>query len=705
VKRAALSISILLLVNIGIADLALAARRRAVRQPSSPVLRFTPASRATVAQRSELNQQGPMTVEAWVYQTGDLATGHNLILSRDQGGNQLFSFAIGAPPGQTELLRFHLIDGAGQDANLVGKEPLSRFEWTHIACTFDSSTAKCWMGGVSQGTIAISGPPRADASTGPLQLGSDGSGFAGAIRDVRIWNRALAESEIQRIARREAPSSLEGILAHWPMRDGSGQSVADAGPHRIPMFLGLTDQFEGLEPSWMKLERIQEGPYFEIKYMPGFCSGAQDLIAMDMSGDGMPDLQVVGHPSGTPICTYPYYPGQQTQSGAGFRAAGSRSFELSSLVEWEMSGWVWKHHVADLTGDGRNDVFLLATGPELPFYDGVDCGPPGADPSDIPGGQSRILVRKPDGGLREETTARLPRRLSYDFGTAIADFDGDIDLDVFLLSPVDAGLSPCVSGVFATGAPCPVILVNDGRGVFTEDFTRLPRLVSTGLDGEGGQWTFWTALAADVDRDGDSDIVVGRNPQGTVAAPTMHLLVNDGAGRFALAAYDTFPPQPVRNEPPYFGPEWMVAADFDGDGWTDIFEASSNHGESRLYLNNGSGKFRDASGGLPLEARTFTAWRCEAADLNADHAPDIVCMDRCTGPPYEGFVCEQPIGLLYNRGDGTFDQMPDIDGFGFAGLAYTADADGDGDLDIFGDSGGICWVAYQKKPYYPSPKQ
>lgn len=56
------------------------------------------------------------------------------------------------------------------------------------------------------------------------------------------------------------------------------------------------------------------------------------------------------------------------------------------------------------------------------------------------------------------------------------------------------------------------------------------------------------------------------------------------------------------------------------------------------------------------------------------------------------------MALYYNRGDGTFEQMPPIGDLGEGDRVYTVDADGDGDIDLMG-SGPYYWVACQRKPY------
>ncbi|MBN2594990.1 MAG: LamG domain-containing protein [Sedimentisphaerales bacterium] len=76
----------------------------------------------------------------------------------------------------------------------VGRN-LERYEWCHIACSYDGTMLKCYLDGDQTDETpmgAITG------SQTPVLIGSDGWGcdWIGAIDDVRIYNHALSEAEI-----------------------------------------------------------------------------------------------------------------------------------------------------------------------------------------------------------------------------------------------------------------------------------------------------------------------------------------------------------------------------------------------------------------------------------------------------------------------------------------------------------------------------
>ena len=86
-----------------------------------------------------------------------------------------------------------------------GRVPL--FEWSHVALTFDGTTAKTYINGVQARSVSgLSG--QVTSTTGSLQIGSrqpdilvnyPNERFNGLIDEVGIYNRALTLEEIDTI--------------------------------------------------------------------------------------------------------------------------------------------------------------------------------------------------------------------------------------------------------------------------------------------------------------------------------------------------------------------------------------------------------------------------------------------------------------------------------------------------------------------------
>lgn len=128
------------------------------------------------------------------------------------------------------------------------------------------------------------------------------------------------------------------------------------------------------------------------------------------------------------------------------------------------------------------------------------------------------------------------------------------------------------------------------------------------------------------------------------------------------------------------------AADYDRDGWTDVFLVGGGRFEAldgraapprhALFRNRGNGTFEDAT---PKSGLKNVGWAmgCAAADYDGDGLPDLYVTYYRT-----------PNQLWLNRGDGAFEDVTARTRTGgpagrWSTGATFGDFDGDGDLDLF----------------------
>ncbi len=207
-------------------------------------------------------------------------------------------------------------------------------------------------------------------------------------------------------------------------------------------------------------------------------------------------------------------------------------------------------------------------------------------------------------------------------GTAVADFNGDGHLDVFLCG---GGKTPRPEAEGRDSA----LFFGDGKG----RFTRSTQVFATDRDGVA-----FGAVAADYDRDGDMDLFVCRWGENI-------LWRNEGNGDFV----DVTAKAGLRDR------GWSSSAafgDVDGDGWLDLYVAKyldfgspqslartncdwaaikvacGPKGEvpeaDRLYRNKGDGTFEDVSdaAGITKEAPRY-ALAVMMTDIDRDRDLDI----------------------------------------------------------------------------------
>ncbi len=129
----------------------------------------------------------------------------------------------------------------------VGRN-LERYEWCHIACSYDGTTVKCYLNGEETDSATMSALA---SSPTPVLIGSDGWGsdWTGAIDDVRIYNHGVSEGELQ------AAMATEPILTAYAPDPKDGGMIAQrqatltwrpgelAGLHEV--YFG--DSFEAVE--------------------------------------------------------------------------------------------------------------------------------------------------------------------------------------------------------------------------------------------------------------------------------------------------------------------------------------------------------------------------------------------------------------------------------------------------------------------------
>jgi len=132
----------------------------------------------------------------------------------------------------------------------------------------------------------------------------------------------------------------------------------------------------------------------------------------------------------------------------------------------------------------------------------------------------------------------------------------------------------------------------------------------------------------------------------------------------------------------------VAFADFDNDGWPDIFVANDSVRQS-LYHNKGDGTFEDvaviAGAGYDENGKTFAGMGVDAGDYDNDGWPDIF-LTRLSNQTYP---------LYHNNGDLTFTWTTNSSAVGQISLLYSGwgakfiDCDNDGLRDIFVAQGHV----------------
>lgn len=100
--------------------------------------------------------------------------------------------------------------------------------WHHVAGTYDGSEVSVYVDGVKEDSNTVNAfftPQAKRIGSGPAGYGEY---FPGIIDEVRFWNIARTESEIQENMSVSLSGNIPGLIAYWPFNEGEGLTTYDA---------------------------------------------------------------------------------------------------------------------------------------------------------------------------------------------------------------------------------------------------------------------------------------------------------------------------------------------------------------------------------------------------------------------------------------------------------------------------------------------
>lgn len=286
---------------------------------------------------------------------------------------------------------------------------------------------------------------------------------------------------------------------------------------------------------------------------------------------------------------------------------------------------------------------------------------------------NRLYRQKTDGTFADVTDGAGLKGAGYSMGVAAADYDNDGYVDLFV-----------------TGYKADRLYRNNGDGTFADVTSKLP------YDNTG-----WSTSAGwfDYDRDGRLDLFVVRYmnwdfESGSMfcGGPTSVLRAYCHPDNFKGAANLLFHQRAdgsfedaskssgiVDSSGKGLG---VAFADFDNDGWADIFVANDSVRQS-LYRNKGNGTFEDiaviSGAAYDEDGRTFAGMGIDCADYDNDGYMDVFITT----------LSNEKYALYRNNGDLSFTYATNTSGVGQITLLYSGwgarfvDVDNDGLRDLF----------------------
>ncbi len=407
---------------------------------------------------------------------------------------------------------------------------------------------------------------------------------------------------------------------------------------------------------WPPPAKPGHSPFLEMEHSPcaisangechGFLGAAGALFVESAAAAGLAFTHVTG-------ATGQYYMAEQMGAGAA---------------------------LFDYDNDGDLDVFLVQGGP-LDGSGTVRTTGPSSRlfRNDLSTAGGKRMLRFTD--VTERAGVALRR---YGMGAAVADYDNDADLDLF---------------VTAFGPD--TLFRNNGDGTFTD---------VTAQAGVSDPLWSTSAAFADYDRDGDLDLFVANYLDFTVAG---NKVCHDAVGARDYCSPRSYRPVPdrlYRNEGTGRFTDVTVASgvskadgaglgvtmgDYNGDGWIDFYVANDAN-PNQLWINRHDGTFVDE--GMLSGAAVNAAGNPEGSmgiasgDFDLDGDEDLFI----TNIIGETFV------LYRNDGKGNFEDERAKTGLAAPTAAFTGfgtdwfDYDNDGLLDLFVANGAVNIIESQR---------
>ncbi len=446
------------------------------------------------------------------------------------------------------------------------------------------------------------------------------------------------------LSRREFFQGLAGSVGFYALSRGA---------------LGQTSQtppvFEEIPPSASGIHWTHNAARSAQKYLPE--ATGPGCAFLDYDNDGWVDIYLVNSGAGD------FYTPATPLRNALYRNNRDGTFtDVTEKAGVAGGGFGMGVAVGDYNNNGFPDIYVTQYG-------------------------SSILYRNNGNGTFSDVTREAGVGVQGWASSAVwFDYDNDGRLDLFVgqFAKFDkttgCGISSdgkrhyCIPRIFPSTPSW--LFHNNGDGTFT-DVSR-----QSGIANHLGK--AWGAIATDVNNDGRMDLFVANDTVGNF------LFMNRGDGRFEEVG--------LRADIAYSADGrarsgmGVDSADFDDDGWMDLFVANIDEEIFSLYRNNREGTFDDLAVplGVGMATRWMSGWGMKFIDYDNDGRLDLFLANGFPDDLVESFSSQvkyhEPL-LLFQNADGKFRNVSEQSGPVFAksfsarGMAV-GDLDNDGGIDV-----------------------
>ena len=389
-------------------------------------------------------------------------------------------------------------------------------------------------------------------------------------------------------------------------------------------------------------------------------AAASGLATFDFDGDGLVDIYFL---SGTPLKGSP--PDAPPGGNVLYRNLGEFKFQdVTAAAGVGPAGYGVGVAAGDYNNDGHQDLYISNFGPKV------------------------LYRNNGDGSFTDVTNeAGVADGDQFGAGVCFLDIDNDSHLDLYAANYTDFSYETHVArtrfGIPTYPGPMDFVPLlnslfrNRGDGTF-EDISK-----TSGVRERPG--TGMGAICADYDNDGATDIICANDEAANFC---YH---NEGAGKFKEVGALTG--LAFNSDGLVVGNMGLDCTDYDHDGWLDFFITTYQREVPILFHNQGGGAFRDVTAKAAQTQRCYnnSKWGTGFADFDNDGWKDLFVGIGHLQVNIEKYdntssYAARPM-LLRNNGKGRFEDVTDASGDGLKvecvarGVALE-DLDNDGRIDV-----------------------
>ncbi len=173
-----------------------------------------------------MSEDAPFTIEGWM-KLNSTSSRDMLYSRRASRGSGNYTYMFGFIDGNK--MSAYIGHGGSPDTTWrdISLSPVLETErWYHLAFSFDGEDLVYYLDGVAVGTndFRYSDHAGYQVMIGGYQDGTDIDGYKS---DVRVWDYARSQEDIQLFMNTRLTGAEAGLIGYWPLNEGSGDTVDD----------------------------------------------------------------------------------------------------------------------------------------------------------------------------------------------------------------------------------------------------------------------------------------------------------------------------------------------------------------------------------------------------------------------------------------------------------------------------------------------